>query len=94
MWDLVPPALLLSVLLCTAYASLLHLWGGRSLRDLLVYLAAAASGFAVGQLLGMLLQIPLPRIGQVHVVEASLFAWLALIGARELAGSRTGTSSQ
>ena len=48
----IPPALLLSALLCIAYASLLHLWGGRSLRDLLVYIAAAVGGFAVGQLLG------------------------------------------
>lgn len=89
MLELVPPAVLLSALLCAGYAGLLHLWGGRSLRDLLVYLAAAAGGFAVGQLLGVLLQIPVPRIGQVHVIEASLFAWLALIGARELAGNRS-----
>lgn len=95
MWELVPPALLISALICTGYASLLHLWGGRTLRDLLVYWIAAAGGFAVGQLLGMLLQIPLPRIGQVHVIEASIFAWLALVGAHELAGSRhTGTGSQ
>jgi hypothetical protein len=87
MLDLVPPALLLGGLLSIGYASLLHLWGGRTLRDLLLYLVASASGFAVGQLLGVLLQIPLPAIGQVHVVEASLFAWLALIGARELGGT-------
>ena len=80
----VPPALLLGILLSVAYASLLHLWKGRSLRDLLLYLMASAGGFAVGQLLGLLLQIPLPRMGQVHVVEASIFAWLALIGVREL----------
>ena len=80
----VPPALLLGILLSVAYASLLHLWKGRSLRDLLLYLLASAGGFALGQLLGLLLQIPLPRIGQVHVVEASIFAWLALIGVREL----------
>jgi len=84
----VPPALLLSVLLCVAYASLLHLWKGSSLRDLLLYLMAAALGFAVGQLLGLLLQIPLPRIGQIHVVEASIFAWAALIGVRELTVAR------
>jgi hypothetical protein len=84
----VPPALLLSVLLCVAYAGLLHLWKGRSLRDLLLYLVAAAVGFAVGQLLGLLLQIPLPRIGQLHVVEASIFAWAALIGVRELTVAR------
>jgi len=80
----VPPALLLAILLSVAYASLLHLWKGRSLRDLLLYLVASAVGFAVGQLLGLLLQIPLPHIGQVHVIEATVFAWVALIGVREL----------
>jgi hypothetical protein len=84
----VPPALLLGILLSVAYATLLHLWKGRSLRDLLLYLAASAVGFAVGQLLGLLLQIPFPRMGQVHVVEASIFAWLALIGVRELTVAR------
>jgi hypothetical protein len=84
MLALVPPALLLAILLSVAYASLLHLWKGRSLRDLLLYLVASAGGFAIGQLLGLLLQIPLPRIGQVHVVEATVFAWVALIGVREL----------
>jgi hypothetical protein len=36
----------------------------------------------------LLLQIPLPRIGQVHVVEASVFAWVALVGVRELTVAR------
>ena len=88
MLALVPPALLLSVLLCVAYAGLLHLWKGSSLRDLLLYLMASAVGFAVGHLLGLLLQMPLPRIGHVHVVEATIFAWLALIGVRELTVAR------
>ncbi len=88
MWSLIPPALLLSALLSVAYAALLHLWKGRSLRDLVVYQIAAAGGFALGQLVGLLLQMPLPRIGQVHVVEATLFAWLALIGVRELTLAR------
>jgi hypothetical protein len=84
----VPPALLLSLLLSVAYAAILHLWKGRSFQDLLLYLVASAGGFAVGQLLGLLLQIPLPRIGQVHVIEATIFAWLALIGVRELTVAR------
>ena len=92
MLSLVPPALLLGILLSVAYASLLHVWKGRSLRDLLLYLIASAGGFAVGQLLGLLLQIPLPRMGQVHVVEASVFAWLALIGVRELTVMRRTNS--
>jgi hypothetical protein len=74
-----------------AYASLLHLWKGRSLRDLLLYLVASAVVFAVGQLLGLLLQIPLPRMGQVHVIEATIFAWVALIGVRELTVARRTT---
>lgn len=84
----VPPALLLGLLLSVTYAGLLHLWKGSSLRDLLLYLVASAGGFAVGQLLGLLLQMPLPHIGQVHVVEASIFAWLALVGVRELTVAR------
>jgi hypothetical protein len=88
MMALLPPALVLGVALCLLYAGLLHLWKGRTLRDLLLYLAASGGGFAAGQLLGLLLQIPLPRIGQVHVIEASLFAWLALIGVRELTVAR------
>lgn len=91
MWILLPPALLLSVVLSVAYAALLHLWKGRSLRDLVVYQLAAAGGFALGQLVGLLLQMPLPRMGQVHVVEATLFAWLALIGVRELTLARRTT---
>jgi hypothetical protein len=92
MWELVPPALVLGVLLVVGYAALLHLWGGRSLQELFLYLASAAIGFAVGQLVGMLLQMPLPRIGQIHVVEASIFAWLALLGAREWAGARRASN--
>ena len=88
MLTFVPPALLLGILLSVAYATVLHLWKGRSLRDLLLYLIASAGGFAAGQLLGLLLQIPLPRIGQVHVFEASVFAWVALVGVRELTVAR------
>jgi hypothetical protein len=92
MLALVPPALLLGIVLCVIYAGLLHLWKGRTLRDLLLYLVASAGGFAIGQLLGILLQIPLPRIGQVHVVEATIFAWVALIGMRELTLARRTNS--
>ena len=47
----------------------------------LAFLIAAVVGFAMGQAnVGMLLGLPLPHIGQVYIVEASLFAWLAMIG--------------
>jgi hypothetical protein len=85
----VPPGLLLSALVSAGYAGLFHLWGGRSLRDLVAYLLASAAGFAFGQALAVLLHFPLPRIGQVHIIEASVFAWLAMIGLRELRAAVT-----
>lgn len=88
MGPVIAPALVLGLALSMAYAALLHLWKGRSLRDLVAYQIAAVGGFAVGQLVGLLLQMPLPRIGQVHIIEATIFAWLALIGVRELTTTR------
>ncbi len=84
MMALVSPGLLLGLLVSAAYAALFHLWGGRSLRDLALYLIASATGFAFGQALGALLHLPLPRVGQVHIIEASVLAWAAMIGLREL----------
>jgi uncharacterized membrane protein len=82
--DAIPPALLMGVLLSAGYAAILHIWSGRSLAELIVYLVVAPLGFALGQLLGVLLQIPVLRLGQVHWVPATIMAWLALLGAREL----------
>ncbi|GIV80502.1 MAG: hypothetical protein KatS3mg050_4896 [Litorilinea sp.] len=81
---MVPPSLLLAALIAVGYASLFHLWGGRSVRDLLLYVVAAGVGFALGQLLGLATQVSFFQIGQLHLVEASIGAWLALIGAREV----------
>jgi uncharacterized membrane protein YfcA len=86
---LAPPALLLALFLSVAYASIFHFWGGRTLRDLLLYLAAGIVGFAAGQLLGMVLQSDLLRVGDLFVLEASILAWLALIGTRELTKPRS-----
>ena len=76
------PALLFAALLVIAYASLVHIWTGHRLRDYIIYLIAAACGFLAGHLIGWLAQSPLPTLGQLHAIEASLLAWLALIGAR------------
>jgi hypothetical protein len=85
---LIPPGLLLGLLLSVGYACLFHVWGGYSLRDLFFFLIASVCGFAIGQLLGMLMQLPLPQIGQIHIVEASVVACLALIGVREFSIER------
>ena len=81
------PALLLGLLLSAGYASLYHLWGGRTVRDLFVYLIVAGVGFAIGQGIGGVTDLALLRIGQLHVLEASLVAWISLFGLRLLVGS-------
>lgn len=87
---LVPPGVLVGLAVCALYAGLFHVWGGRTVRDLIAFWFAAAVGFAVGQAIGALLGLPLPRIGQVHIIEASLFAWLGMIAARELRFGQPG----
>lgn len=74
----VAPSLLLSLLLSIAYASLFHLWRGRSLRDYVVFLFAALAGFGAGQLLGALIRLPMLQIGEIHLIEATVGALLGL----------------
>ena len=91
MMSFVPPGILLGLILSAMYAGLFHLWGGRNLRDLLAFSVASVAGFALGQLIGMIVHLPLPHIGQVYIVEATAFSWLTMIGVREL---RFGQQSQ
>jgi len=75
----ISPALLLGLLLSIGYAGLFHLWGGHNLRDILFYLFASMVGFLIGHWLGEILQIPLPQIGELHIISASLGAWIGLL---------------
>ena len=79
-----PPAWLLSALIAGIYGALFHLWRGRTLRDLPLYILAALLGFVLGHLAGDALGLDLFTIGPVHVVEASLGSWIALFIARWL----------
>jgi len=72
------PAMLLGLLFCLGYGALAHLGAGQSLRDLLGFLLVSTLGFGIGQLLGTLLQSPFLQIGELHLFEASLAAWLLL----------------
>lgn len=73
--------MVLGLLFSLGYASLLHVWGGRTLRDLLLYCIAAGLGFVMGQLFGNVWGNDPLQIGQLHMLSASLGAWTALIGA-------------
>jgi len=81
---LLSPALVLGLVMALLYAALFHLWQGRTLRDLGVFCLAALLGFAIGQGVGKLVRLPWLVVGQLHMLEASLFSWLALLIARGL----------
>jgi hypothetical protein len=72
------PALLLGALFCLGYGALAHLGGGRTLRDLLGFLLIGTIGFIVGQAVGVLNRSPFWLIGELHLFEASILAWLFL----------------
>lgn len=76
---LLNPTLLLATLLAIGYATLFHLWTGRSLRDLFVYLIAAAVGVVIGQWIGGTLGMNLLQIGQLHTIAVTVGAFLALL---------------
>ncbi len=78
------PYLLFSLLIATVYGAVFHLWRGKTFRELLLYLGAAIAGFAVGEVAGSALNLPLFTVGQVHIVEASLASWGLLFIARWL----------
>lgn len=78
--------LVLGFLLASAYGALFHLIFGGPIRRILVYLAAAWLGFLIGQFLGDFLNFELLKLGKIHLVSASVGAWLLLLAARWLAG--------
>ncbi len=79
-----PPVLLLSALIAGMYGALFHLWRGRTLRELPLYLIAAALGFALGELAGNAIALHIFMIGPLHIIEASLGSWTMLFIARWL----------
>jgi hypothetical protein len=74
----VPPAVVLALLIASAYAGLFNLWRNGSLRDLGFYLIAAWAGFAIGQAGGWLLQLNWGMIGSIYLIEGTVFAWLLM----------------
>ncbi len=72
------PALLLSLLLASAYAAGFALLFARNLSDLLALWVAALVGFAIGQWVGVSLSWFPWNIGMIHVLEATLGALLCM----------------
>lgn len=81
---LLSPPLVLSLIIASAYAALFNLWQGGSAKDLLLYLLACWLGFGIGELAGDLLGLDVLMIGQIHVMEGTIGAWLLLLVVRWL----------
>jgi len=80
------PAIVIMFVLSILYGALFHLWKGASWRDLGAYILFALFGFIVGQLVGIVLQLDVLKLGQVHLVTGSLFAWLLMFAFAWLKG--------
>jgi len=72
------PTLLLGALFCICYAALSHLLGGRSFRELLAFLVLGTLGFGFGQMIGTVSRSPFLQIGELHLFEATVVAWILL----------------
>jgi len=81
---LLAPALLLTVLVVLIYTTLFHLWRGRTLKDLGIYFLAAFLGFLVGQVVGLITPWKTLVIGQVNLLEGTVFSIVALFIADRL----------
>jgi hypothetical protein len=85
----IPPALVLATLLSTAYGAAFHLVAGGRVGRLLLYLAAAWAGFALGQVVGAGWDNGPLHIGEVYLASATLGSWLALLLAHWLSKKET-----
>ena len=72
-------ALVLGFLMATAYGAGFHLILGGPAKRIILYVLAAWIGFTIGHFLGDFFNIELFKLGTVHLLSASLGAWIALI---------------
>ena len=73
-----PPYLLLSLLIGASYGTLFHLWRGKTMRDLTIYLLTGIIGFGLGQGLATVIDTGVFMIGPLHLIEATVTCWLSL----------------
>jgi hypothetical protein len=71
--------LILGFLLATAYGAGFHLLLGGPARRIILYLVAAWIGFALGHVVGDLINLNWLRLGALQLFSASVGAWIALL---------------
>jgi hypothetical protein len=78
------PVLVLEALLAAFSAVLFGLIAGRPLRRLAYMLPAGLAGVLLGQFIGDQMRSPGLVLGDLHLLEATLGAWMVLLIARRL----------
>lgn len=78
------PSFVFSVIVATLYGAAFHVVSGGDARRLALFLLASWLGFALGHSAGELLGVTLLDIGPLHMLSATVGAWLALVVARLL----------
>jgi hypothetical protein len=78
------PSIVFSFILATLYGAAFHFLSGGDARRLALFLLAAWLGFALGQAFGDIIGMTLLDIGPLHMLAATIGAWLALVVARLL----------
>ena len=76
------PVFVLSSVLATCWASLFHLLFGKRLLDLLLFWFVWIVGFLVGQAMADIIGLRWLTLGQIHLVEATLGCWIAMLVAQ------------
>ncbi len=78
--------LVLGFLLAGIYGGVFHAIFGGSIRRIALYLLVAWTGFFIGQFIGDFLNFELLKLGKIHLISASLGAWIALFATWWLMG--------
>jgi hypothetical protein len=73
------PSIVFSFILATLYGASFHMVSGGDARRLALFLLAAWLGFALGHSLGEVVGISFLDIGPLHMLPATIGAWLALV---------------
>jgi hypothetical protein len=83
LWRLVEylpaPVVVLAILVGLVHVLVVAVLFGRSGRSTVYYLPFGLAGSVAGQAVATLWRLPLPRLGDFHVIESSLLAWLLIV---------------
>ena len=72
------PAVIFSILIASICAAFFYIWQGKTLRNLAAYWVGSVLGFLAGQVIAISLALPLPTLGQIHVIEGLVLSVGAL----------------